>query len=206
MFSSQDVTSLAHESLYQGFFRLVRHRLQHALFQGGTSAPMVRELLVKGTAVAVLPWDPVSDRIALVEQFRVGAWAAGDPNPWLLEVVAGMADKPGESLESVAHRELAEEAGITANKLTYLYHYYPSPGGSDEQIALFVAEADLSALTDFHGVEDEHEDIRLHGFDRSQVPALEAAGRINNAATLLSLMWLERELSGRHRALKQDES
>ena len=195
MFSKDDVTTLGRESLYQGFFNTVRYRLRHALFQGGESAPISREVMLKGQAVAVLPWDPRTERIALVEQFRAGAWAAGDEHPWLLEVVAGMCDQPGEAPEAVARRELAEEAGLVATKLDYLFTYYPSPGGSDERIALFIAEVDLSAVGEFYGAEDEHEDIRLHCFSRHEIPTLEASGRVNNAGTLLSLMSLQRRLS-----------
>jgi ADP-ribose pyrophosphatase len=43
-------------------------------------------------AATVLPYDPVRDRILLVEQVRFGPLAQGDPSPWLLEPVAGLID------------------------------------------------------------------------------------------------------------------
>ena len=43
------------------------------LFAGGISKVISREILERGDAVAVLPYDPVSDTILLVEQVRIGA-------------------------------------------------------------------------------------------------------------------------------------
>lgn len=98
-------------------------------------------------------------------------------------------------------RELHEEAGLETQALRYLYHYYPSPGGSDEQIALYIAEVDVTDLKPYHGVDGENEDIRVHRLKRTDVPVMQASGRINNAATLLSLMWLEKHLNQGHQGL-----
>ena len=38
---------------------------------------IVRELFERGHAVAVLPYDSERDRVVLVEQFCIGAYAAG---------------------------------------------------------------------------------------------------------------------------------
>ena len=197
MFSRSDVHCSKKETLYHGFFKLIRLTLSHPLFQGGRSRDFTREVLLRGTAVAVLPWDPDRDEVALVEQFRVGAQVAGDENPWLWEVVAGMQDKPNEDLEDVVRRELMEEAGLVPKAIRHLYDYYPSPGGTDEKIALFVAEVDLSDVQPFHGVDTENEDIRLHRIPRAQLPVMQGGGQINNSATLLSLMWLQIQLSQR---------
>ncbi len=58
---------------YDGFFRIERYRLCHALFRGGWSRELTRELFERGHAAAVLPYDPVLDAVVLVEQFRIGA-------------------------------------------------------------------------------------------------------------------------------------
>ena len=71
---------------HDGFFRLERYRLRHELFAGGWSGELVRELLERGHAVAVLLYDPIRDQVVLVEQFRIGALASGE-HPWMLEVV-----------------------------------------------------------------------------------------------------------------------
>ena len=52
------------------------------------------EVFVTGDAVSVLPWDHRTDRVLLIEQIRAGLIGRGDPNPWNLEVIAGLRDLP----------------------------------------------------------------------------------------------------------------
>src|SRR5690606_7152380 len=103
--------------------------------------PVSRELFWRPQAVGVLVYDPGNDLVGLVEQFRIGALEHAR-GPWLLEVVAGLVE-PGENLEEVAHRELAEEAGLCAEKLIPLHDVLPIPGGSNERIALYCGLANL---------------------------------------------------------------
>jgi len=143
-FTNTDVEVLGRTTLFQGFFRMVEYRVRHRLFNGGWSGEVRRELFERGHAVGVLPWDPRSDRVALVEQFRVGALA--DPaGPWLLELVAGMVEE-GETPEEVARRELVEEAGIAEVELLPICDYLVSPGGSDESMTLLCAMTSLDAV------------------------------------------------------------
>ena len=74
--------------IYHGFFKLSEIKLQHELFVGGQSPVLRRELLDRGQAVAVLPYDPVRDEVVLVEQFRIGA-GNDKSGPWLIEIIAG---------------------------------------------------------------------------------------------------------------------
>ena len=68
------------QKLYNGFYKLSAVQLQHELFAGGQSKILRRELIDRGQAVAVLPYDPISDEIVLIEQFRIGAGGAeNDP-------------------------------------------------------------------------------------------------------------------------------
>ena len=56
---------------------------------------------------------------------------------------AGKRDVDGEPVETTAHRELAEEVGMTAGRLELLAEFYNSPGFCDEHSFLFLAR-DLS--------------------------------------------------------------
>lgn len=188
-FTRDDVEILERESPFQGFFRLDRLRLRHRLFNGGWSRELTRELFVRTEAVAVLPWDPVRDEILLVEQFRVGALDYR-ATPWCLELIAGIQDKPGESLEDLVRREAREEAGIELGELTALPGYLASPGGSNERLNLFFAIADLGGAGGIHGHPDEGEDIRVLTVPFSQAQALIDAGEVDNAPCLVALHWL----------------
>ncbi|WP_417616475.1 ADP-ribose diphosphatase [Oceanisphaera sp.] len=187
-FGHQDVKLLAEEVGYQGFFRLLRLRLQHKLFAGGWSQEITRELFDRGHAAAVLPYDPVRDEVILIEQFRVGA-VYSEASPWLLEVVAGIVEE-GESEEEVVRREAQEEAGLTLNTLTRVMSYFPSPGGCGERITLFVGEVDASEAVLHAGLASEGEDIRVHRVPREQAMQWLAEGKIDNASSIIALQWL----------------
>lgn len=187
-FGHQDVKLLSEEVGYQGFFRLLRLRLQHKLFAGGWSEEITRELFDRGHAAAVLPYDPVRDEVILIEQFRVGAMY-GESSPWLLEVVAGIVEE-GESEEEVVRREAQEEAGLTLTSLTRVMSYFPSPGGCGERITLFVGEVDATEAATHAGLDCESEDIRVHRVPREQAMQWLAEEKLDNASTVIALQWL----------------
>lgn len=79
----------------------------------------------------VLTYDPVHDRVLLVEQFRAGPLARQEENPWRLEPIAGLIDR-GETPEEAGLREAHEEAGLTLSRLELVARSYPSPVISTE--------------------------------------------------------------------------
>lgn len=176
------------EICYDGFFRLERYRLRHELFAGGMSPELIRELFVRGLAVAALLYDPDLDRVVLVEQFRIGALDHPE-GAWLLECVAGMVEE-GESVEAVIRREAMEEAGCTVTDTLRLYEYYPAPGGSSERIALYLARTDASRARGIHGLAHEGEDIKVHNITLDEALAHIDDGRIDSSYTIMALQWL----------------
>jgi ADP-ribose pyrophosphatase len=175
---------------YDGFFRMEKYRLRHELFRGGWSPDITRECLERGHAVAVLLYDPDHDQVVLLEQFRVGALEFPG-GPWLLEIVAGIMDDPAETAEEVARRETVEEAGCELLDLIPICHYLVSPGGASESITLFCGRVTTSGISGLSGLAEEHEDIRLHVVSRTEALDLLKAGRINSAAPIIALQWLE---------------
>ncbi|WP_425445038.1 ADP-ribose diphosphatase [Zobellella taiwanensis] len=188
-FGRRDVQILTEEDGYRGFFGLLKLRLRHRLFAGGWGPELTRELFERGHAAAVLPYDPVRDEVVLVEQFRVGALRDPD-GPWLLEIVAGIVE-PGEAEDDVVRREAREEAGLTLRRLTRALAYYSSPGGCSERITVFIGEVDAAEAADHAGLGHEGEDIRVHRLSREQAMHWLAQGRIDNAASVIALQWLE---------------
>ncbi|MEW6309815.1 MAG: NUDIX domain-containing protein [Pseudomonadota bacterium] len=183
-----DVQILRREQCFSGFYRLERLHLRHRLFAGGMGAELSRELFVRHDAVCVLPYDPRTDQVVLIEQFRVGAYGKVS-NPWLIELVAGLIDKE-EQPEEVARREAMEEAGVTLGELWPVTRYFPSPGGSDEQVHLYVARCDSTTAGGVFGLAEEGEDIRVHVWPLAQALQAVRDGRIDNAASIIALQWL----------------
>jgi len=173
---------------FKGFFRMDKYRLRHSLFEGGMSEVMSRELFERGKAVAVLPYDPVLDRVVLIEQFRIGA--INDPKgAWLTEIVAGMISE-GELPEDVARRESMEESGCEITKLLPICLYYPSPGACSETIELYCGMVDAGAVGGVYGLDHENEDIRVLTVGFDEALAWLEDGRINSAAPIMALQWL----------------
>ncbi|WP_318437218.1 ADP-ribose diphosphatase [Photobacterium leiognathi] len=189
-FGMEDVDILAKETVYQGFFKMVKYRFRHQLFAGGWSGEISREMFERGHAAALLPYDPITDDVVLIEQFRVGAMAAGC-EPWQLEIVAGMIDHQDESAEDVVKREAVEEAGLTVAELEKVTRYLSSSGGCSEMLDIFVGTVDSTQAGGIHGLAEESEDIRVHVVSREQAYEWVESGKIENAASIIALQWLQ---------------
>lgn len=187
MISTMKWSVIKKKIIYQGFFKLSEIKLQHDLFAGGQSPVLRRELLDRGQAVAVLPYDPVRDEVVLVEQFRIGA-GKDTSGPWLIEIIAGY-QEVGESAEDVVHREAHEEAGCEVTDLLAMYRYYSSPGGSDEQVQIFLGRTDSSHIKGIHGLDEEGEDIKVHVISSEQAFDWLDSGRIDSAAPIIAVQW-----------------
>lgn len=186
------VTVLEEEVLHDGFMRLSRLALKHERFDGGFTGILSREILFRGPAVAVLPYDPERDRVALIEQFRVGTYVDG-ARPWIMEIIAGMVE-PGEEPLVSARREAREEGGIVlGERAERICDYYPSPGGCSERLEIWCAQADLPGAGGLHGLAAEDEDIRVHHLSTDEAFAMLHDGRANSSPILIALLWLRLE-------------
>lgn len=175
-------------TLHEGFYRIDSVTFTHERHDGGSTPLIERELFVRGNVVGVLPYDPVHDTVVLIEQFRIGAMHQ-QPDPWLIEIIAGMIDTE-ESPAEVAIREAREEAGIELQKVELISRYLASPGASTEEVFVFYAETDLSQTGGLHGLAEEDEDIMAR-----VLPAEEAIGMLDtrdvrNALSIIALQWL----------------
>lgn len=179
---------LNREISYDGFFKVEICQLEHELFAGG-NVTIKRELFHRGDAVAVLLYDPVNDKVVMVEQFRVGA-LEDETGPWLLEVVAGIVES-GESAKQVAQRECHEEAGLEVHAFESVHSFYPSPGGCSERLYLLCGLVDSSKADGIHGIADEGEDIRVVVMDYEEVVNLLGTDRISSASAIIALQWLQ---------------
>lgn len=185
---AEDVRVIEKTAAYEGYFRIDRYRLRHRLFAGGWSGPLTREVFERGHAAAVLPYDAAGDVVVLIEQFRIGALAAGR-EPWLIEVVAGIIEA-GERPDMVVRREALEEAGCDIGELVEIAHVLTSPGGASQTTAIYCGRTDATGLGGIHGLDDENEDIRVSTVRFEEAWDMVRAGRIQDGTTLIALQWL----------------
>lgn len=177
------------ETLWRGHNTFQRVRFSFRGFRGETRGPASWELLRRGRAVAVIPYDPVRDTVVLIEQFRLPALAAG-LGPWLVEVAAGLADGE-ETDEAVARRETLEETGLVVTALCLAGRFMLSPGIADETITVFAGRVEAPEGEAGHaGLPAEHEDIRVFSVPAEEAFAMASDGRIVNITTALALLWL----------------
>jgi ADP-ribose pyrophosphatase len=92
-----------------------------------------REYIQHPGAVAVLAINE-KDEVLLIKQYRAPV------NKYLYEMPAGLRDEEDESDLESDIRELAEEADYKADKWTHLHSFYTTPGSSNEDIEIFLAE------------------------------------------------------------------
>ena len=175
---------------FKGFFELNEYSISHKCFDGSDSIVYQREVFERDDAVVLIPYDPITDNVVLIEQFRVGALRS-NMQPWLLEFVAGMFED-NESPEEVAIREAQEEAGLIVERegLIKIMHYLSSPGGMSEAIHLYLALVDSKGIGGVHGLKEENEDILVHVISREEAIQLMEQGKITNASTIIGLQWL----------------
>jgi 8-oxo-dGTP pyrophosphatase MutT (NUDIX family) len=139
-------------------------------------------------AVVVVPIEDDRRHVLLVRQYR----AAVDGE--LLEVPAGKRDVAGESPESTARRELAEEIGHEPRELVLLAEFYNSPGFCDEYTYLYGAVG-LVPLPQRSAQTAEEREMQIERVALAQVDRMIAARDIVDAKTIIGLM-LAREHLG----------
>lgn len=174
--------------LLDDFFRIDEVTLSHQLCDGSMSRPLRRLVLERGDAVAALLFRPADQQVILVRQFRYPTCGRGDG--WLLEVVAGIPD-PEEEPAAAARREIMEETGYQVDELERIAVFYTTPGGSSEHIHLFYAQvSEVQRLALGGGCRAEDEDIEVVELGLEEVWGMLDEGRIEDAKTLIALMWL----------------
>lgn len=155
-------------------FRTSRIALAEETF-ATCDGPVTKPVIHHPGAVVILA-EPEPGCVLLVRQFRYAVRA------WTLEVPAGTRE-PGEAPEATARRELAEEAGFTARRMSELLRFLPAPGVSDEEMILYRAEELSPAVA----APDHGELVSRVVMRRDELPGAIASGLIRDAKTLLAL-------------------
>lgn len=141
-----------------------------------------REVVEQIPAVAVVPVDG-DGQVTLVRQYRHAVGAR------LLELPAGKLDVDGEEPADGARRELAEEAGLAADRWEFLVEFHNSAGWTDESTLVFLA-TDVQAVPPPQGFQPEAEETEM---EIVRVPLVDAVAMINrgevtDAKTVIGLL------------------
>jgi len=176
---------LSSKTVFHGpVFNVVSDRVEEP---GGVRAR--RDVVRHSGSIVILAVDSSSGRprVLLERQYRHAAGAR------LWELPAGRIDD-GESDLAAAKRELLEETGFTATRWQKSLFFYVSPGFLDETMQVFLAQG----LKKGPAQPEDDERIATRFFSLSQAIRMAMSGKIKDAKTIASLLWLDR-LSGRGR-------
>jgi ADP-ribose pyrophosphatase len=176
MGTTPKVRLLSSRGIYRG--RVVNLEVDRIVEPSGKE---VEREVVRHPGAAVLLPVTAQKRIVLVRQYR---YAAGEV---LLEAPAGTIGE-GESPETTAHRELAEETGYRARRLEKLAEFYPSPGILSELMHLYLA----TDLEKGEAAPEDDESLELVELPFERALGLEPGKDLRDAKTIIALSFLRR--------------
>lgn len=154
--------------------RAVDFRVDTVKLPNGKKA--TREFLDHPGAVGVVPF--VDDRtVAMVRQYR---HPVGEVT---LELPAGKLDK-GENPLACVKRELAEETGYKAGKISRLIQYWPTPAFANEMLHLYVA----TDLKPGKMNTDDDEFLQCVKVPFKKALAMALSGEIKDSKTIIGLL------------------
>ena len=137
----------------------------------------IREFCLHVGAVCIIPILP-DGRVIMERQYRYPHGRV------FYEIPAGKLDYPGEDPLSAAKRELREETGAVAGKMTFLGELDTSPALINEKIYMYLAE-DIS-FTDRELDDDEFLDVELAPL--AELLGMVMSGKISDAKTQIAVM------------------
>ena len=141
-----------------------------------------REWIKHPGAICCVPILP-NKQIGLVRQYRYAV------KKHMIEIPAGKLDQ-GEDPESCAKRELEEEIGFKANKISFLTNIHPAIGFANEKMWLYLAE-DLKK-TDQKLDSDEF--LELVPTKLEDAIKMVWNGSITDVKTMIGLIWADKVL------------
>ena len=135
-----------------------------------------REMIEHRGASAILAFDE-TNKVILVKQHRF-------PHGYVLEIPAGTLEKREKPIKC-AFRELEEETGYRAKKMTPLITYYPSIGYNTEKIHCFVASG-LKKISDLKL--DDDEILSVVKIDMQKLIRMIKSGKIEDSKTICAVL------------------
>ena len=188
-----DVVIESDDRVWSGRFPLDVVKFRQRRFDGAMSSTRTWELWRRGRAAALVPYDPWSDSVVMIEQFRLPALVAC-VDPVLVEMPAGLCEDD-EAPDATILREVREEMRLIADRLERIGRFLLTPGGADESCELYAGrvhapQAAPDGIAWYSGEASENEDIRVRVWPAGSAIEAAFAGRFTNVITSLGLFWL----------------
>tara|TARA_B100001248_G_scaffold164795_1_gene124621 strand:+ start:259 stop:795 length:537 start_codon:yes stop_codon:yes gene_type:complete len=164
------------KTVYNGTFLTLKND-KVMLPNGNTS---FREWIKHPGAVCCIPILP-DGRIGLIKQYRYAV------KKQMIEIPAGKLDQ-NETPENCAIRELEEEIGYKADKMTFLTNIHPAIGFTDEKMWLYLAEDLIQTKQSL----DSDEFLVLIPTKIEEAVEMVWKGEITDAKTIIGILWAQK--------------
>lgn len=152
-----------------------------ARFASPDGQEFTRDIVHHAGAVGVVPLHD-DGTVTLVRQWRAPLRRE------LLEIPAGLRDVADEPPAVTAERELAEEVGLSAERIAPIGTFHNAPGLSDEEVHLFVATGLTAVANDLQGPEERAMTVERLPLD--DVRRRIESGDITDAKTIIGILRL----------------
>ena len=169
------------KTIYEGSF-LTLNRDKVLLPDGNISN---REWIKHPGAICCVPILP-NGKIGLIKQYRYAV------KEEMIEIPAGKLDQ-NETPEKCALRELEEEIGYRANKLTFLTNIHPAVGFTNEKMWLYLAEKLVKTEQSL----DFDEFLELIPTKLDDAVQMVWNRQITDVKTVIGILWVQKMLSGK---------
>jgi len=148
-----------------------------SVYDGKIEGRKVRREMIEHRGAAEMFAFDEDNKVILVKQHRF-------PHGYVLEIPAGTLEKKEEPI-NCAFRELEEETGYRARKMTPLITYYPSIGYNTEVIHCFVASG-LKKVADLKL--DDDEILSVVKIDMKKLLRMIKSGKIQDSKTICAVL------------------
>lgn len=166
-------------------------RVAKSRFADPDGNEFTRDIVYSPGAVGVVPVTEVDgvNMVTMVRQYRAPLQTE------LLEIPAGLRDKPGEDPEEVGRRELIEEVGLIAGSMTPLTSFLNAAGMTDQRTWLYLAQDLTPTDRAADGAEEQWMTIETHALDDLVASISTGDSKIDDAKTVIALLLAQKALA-----------
>jgi ADP-ribose pyrophosphatase len=182
------------ENAFEG--RIIKVRTDHVTMPGGETSQ--RDVVEHPGAVGIVAMND-EGKVMMIKQYRHSVGQA------IWEIPAGLLDVDGEQALATAQRELAEEAGLQADRWEVLIDLLTSPGMTDEATRIYLAR-DVTENHDQRSSEDEEADLELEWVDLDEGLRSVLSGGIRNSLAVVGLLAAARARDGGFQNLREQNA
>ena len=172
-------TTLSSRQIYENPWMHLREDV--AEMPGGRTT--IYGVVTFGDCVGIVPFVD-DEQVLLVRQYR---YVQGENHRW--EIPTGGVHE-GETLVQAAQRELAEEAGLHADKLIHLSSYYTSKSICDETAHIYLGRK----LTNRDATPDDTEFLQRRAFPFEEALRMALEGEIMDSMSVIGLLLAARRM------------